>query len=117
MINYTQMGKTVSAAAPYAVVSGGGALLGTLFGVAVNNYALDEVGEFVTVGCFDLPAAAADVAAAFALVYWDNTAKQVTTVDDNNTLIGCITKAKANGETVVNVRLNGVASAPSPVTP
>lgn len=65
MINYTQMGKAVSAAAPYAVVSGGGALLGTLFGVAVNTYALDEMGEFVTVGCFNLPAAAADVADAF----------------------------------------------------
>jgi predicted RecA/RadA family phage recombinase len=117
MINYTQMGKTVSAAAPYAVVSGGGALLGTLFGVAVNTYALDEEGEFVTVGCFDLPAAAADVADRFALIYWDDTAKQVTTVDEGNTLIGCITAAKENGDTAVNVRLNGVASAPVPVTP
>lgn len=113
MINYTNSGETVSAVAPYAVASGGGALLNKLFGVAVKDYAQDEEGEFVTKGCFNLPAVSADTASAYALAYWNNSTKLVTTTATGNTLIGCFTAAKINGATTVNIRLNGVAAAVS----
>ena len=54
MRNYIQKGETLTLAAPYAVSSGGGALIGSIFGVAANDYANGEEGEFQVAGVFDL---------------------------------------------------------------
>ncbi len=39
MKNYVQKGETLTLAAPYAVSSGAGALVGAIFGVAAADYA------------------------------------------------------------------------------
>ena len=54
MKNFIQRGETLTLTAPYAVSSGGGALVGSIFGVAVTDVASGEDGEFQVAGVFDL---------------------------------------------------------------
>ena len=105
MKNYVQQGATLTVAAPYDVASGDGALIGSLFGVASGD-ALNTVdGEFVTEGVFDLKKLVAQAWAVGAKIYWDNTAKQCTTVTTANTLIGLCVLAAANPSTTGRVKL------------
>jgi predicted RecA/RadA family phage recombinase len=79
MQNFIQKGGTVVGTAPYAVSSGGGALIGRRFGVATDTYALSAVGEFLTEGVIDI-AKDTSTFADGANVYWDNTNKVATSL-------------------------------------
>jgi len=92
--------------APVAVASGGGALIGAIFGVAKVNIAQGSRGPFCLTGKFELPKDANAIAEG-ARVYWDNTAKVVTATAAGNTLIGVATLAALAATTTVHVRLNG----------
>ena len=107
MKNQVQTDEIVTLAAPYAVSSGGGALIGFLFGVAGKTLANAEVGAFVTRGVFDLTKVASQAWTVGAKIYWDNAAKNCTTVSAGNTLVGVTTLAVGSGatETVGRVRL------------
>lgn len=109
MKNYVDNGETVTVAAPYAVASGGGALLGTLFGVAQAAAANAATVVLVTRGIFDLPKAASQAWTVGAAIYWDDTNKVCTTTASGNTLIGKAVAAVGSGagETLGRVRLNG----------
>lgn len=107
MKNFVNKGDTITLAAPYARSSGQGALVGSLFGVAVGDVANGVDGEFVTRGVFDLTAAAATTATVGAKAYWDNTNKEVTATSTSNTLIGTFLVAKVADVTTARVRLNG----------
>ncbi|ABB56767.1 DUF2190 family protein [Synechococcus elongatus] len=107
MKNYTQPGHTIPLIAPYDVASGGGALIGTLFGVAATAVTSGQEGEFVTVGVYELPKATGVINQG-AKVYWDNTAKVVTTTASGNSLIGAAIKAAGSSDAIAVVRLNGV---------
>ena len=107
MKNSIQEGDTIALAAPYAVASGGGALVGAIFGVAVTALANAEVGSFELEGVFTLPKATGVAATLGAKAYWDNTNKNVTATVGSNTLIGVFVAAYASGDTLANVRLNG----------
>lgn len=106
MKNYIQKGDYISLAAPYAVSSGGGALIGAVFGIASVDLALSEVGNWHTEGVYSLPKGTG-AATLGARAYWDNTAKNVTATATSNTLIGVFVAAYASGDTSANVRLNG----------
>ena len=106
MKNSVQYGDTLALAAPYAVASGGGALIGAIFGVAVTALANAEVGSFQLEGVYTLPKATG-AATLGAKAYWDNTNKNVTATSTSNTLIGVFVAAYASGDTSANVRLNG----------
>lgn len=106
MKNSIQDGKILALAAPYAVASGGGALIGSIFGVAVTALANTEVGSFQLEGVYTLPKATG-AATLGAKAYWDNTNKNVTATSTSNTLIGVFVAAYASGDTTANVRLNG----------
>lgn len=108
MKNFIQPGDTVTAVAPYDVASGGGALIGLLFGVAVTALANGASGEFKTRGIVRLPKSAGVALTAWGAAYWDNAAKAVTSVAAGNTKIGVSQFAQANGDTSATVRLNGV---------
>lgn len=97
MKNYVQDGGTINVAAPYAVASGGGALVGVLFGVAQSAAASGAEVPLVVTGVFTLPKAASQAWTVGARVYWDNTNKVCTTTASGNTLIGIATRAVANG--------------------
>lgn len=105
MKNSIQEGEVLALAAPYAVASGGGALIGAIFGVAVTALANGETGSFQLEGVYTLPKATG-AATLGAKAYWDNTNKNVTATVGSNTLIGVFVAAYASGDTLANVRLN-----------
>ena len=107
MKNSFQEGDRIALAAPYAVSSGGGALIGAIFGVAVTDLANTEIGTFALEGVFALPKATGAAATLGAKCYWDNTNKNVTATVGSNTLIGVFVAAYASGDTTANIRLNG----------
>lgn len=103
-----QAGNVLTLTAPYAVSSGDGLLVGLIFGIATSAAASGATVETQVVGVASVKAATADTFAVGAAVYWDNTAKQMTSTVGSNTKVGVATVAKTNGQTTVTVRLNGV---------
>ena len=91
--------------APVAVASGGGALIGAIFGVAKTNIAQGQRGPFCLTGKFEFPKDANAITEG-ARVYWDNTNKVVTATAGGNALIGVATLAALAATTTVHVRLN-----------
>lgn len=112
MKGYTQRGDTLTLVAPYDRKAGEGALIGSIFGVAVNDVASGVAGEFAIVGCHDLTrttGAGTDWTQGTKL-YWDNAAKAITKTAAGNTLIGAGTAAAAVGDAKGNARLNGTVA-------
>lgn len=109
MKNFVQEGKTLSLTAPYAVASGDGFLVGTIFAVAAGDADSGAPVEGVTEGVFDLVKVGSQAWTVGAAIYWDNTNRHCTTVATGNTLIGKAVAAVGSGanETVGRVRLNG----------
>lgn len=105
--NYIQDGDTLTLAAPYAVSSGGGALIGAIFGVALETLANGATGDFQTEGVFQLPKTSAQAWTVGAKIYWDDTNKVTTTTSTSNTLIGVAVAVAANPSSTGLVRLNG----------
>lgn len=111
MKNYVQPGRTITLAAPYAVASGDGLLVGAIFGIATASAILAEPVEACLVGVFDLKKVASQAWSVGDKIYWDNTNKEATKTVGTNTLIGAAVEAVGNGagETIGRVRLNGTA--------
>lgn len=107
MKNYVQEGDCITVAAPYALTSGQGALVGSIFGIAAGDAASGADVQLKTEGVFDVTALGTDVITAGAKLYWDNTNKRLTTTSASNTLVGAATAAKASGPTVARVYLDG----------
>ena len=108
MKTYVQPGNTITLTAPYAVASGDGLLVGSIFGVASGTAALGETVEAALTGVYDLKKVASQAWAAGDKVYWDNTAKEATKTTTSNTLIGVAVVAVAGGasDIIGRVRLN-----------
>ncbi len=108
MKNFVQAGDTLAVIAPYAVNSGDGVLVGSLFGVAGNAAASGADVEIKNEGVFDLAALSTDSASQGTKMYWDNTNRRLTVTAGSNTLIGALTVAKAAGAATARVYLDGV---------
>lgn len=110
MRNLIQPGATVSFIASGTVTSGQPVTMGSLFGVAVTDATNGQSFEATLAGVFDLPKAAGEVTAG-AKVYFDASAGEVTTDDDEgaNVLIGAAIEGAGSAAATVKVRLNGVA--------
>ena len=110
MKNFVMAGHTVTIpAAPYAVASGGGCLVGTLFGVAPVGAGNGEEMELNIGGVYDMTAETHATDQALAVgdaVYWDNTNKRMTKTSSGNTKVGVAVAAKVSTAAVVRVRLN-----------
>ena len=109
MKNYVQPGNTITLTAPYAVASGDGLLVGSIFGIASGTTAIGESVEAALTGVFDITKIGSQAWSVGAKVYWDDTNKRCTNVATSNTLIGVATEAVAGGagDTIGRVRLNG----------
>ncbi len=107
MVNYIQPGDTITLTAPYNVASGGGALVGSIFGVSANTVLSGAQGEFDVVGVFELAKTSAQAWTQGALIYWDDTNKVATSTASTNKLIGVAVAAAANPSLTGLVRLNG----------
>jgi predicted RecA/RadA family phage recombinase len=110
--NFVGQGDLVDLPAPYDRTTGQGALIGTLFGVATTTVLSGNTASFLVEGVVKVDKTAGQTFAAGALVYWDNTAKSVTSVSTGNTRIGAATAAALAGDAQCVVRLNA-ASAPT----
>jgi predicted RecA/RadA family phage recombinase len=109
MKNYVQEGKNVTVIAPADVVGGQGLLVGSLFGVVGKDAKSGEEVEVATVGVYELPKTTAQAwASAFAAIYWDNTAKKLSTTSAGNTKIGINMVVQGANDAFARVRLNGV---------
>ncbi|WP_353641371.1 DUF2190 family protein [Mesorhizobium sp. WSM2239] len=107
MKNFVQKGENLTVTAPYAVSSGDGVLKGSIFGVAAGDAESGAEVDLVTVGVFKLPKVSTDVMAVGDVVYWDDTAKLVTTTATDNTMIGVSVATAGNPSGTTDVRLNG----------
>jgi predicted RecA/RadA family phage recombinase len=109
MRNYVQDGDVLPLTAPYDVASGAGMLVGSLFAVATAAALSGATVEGRTRGVFDLTKATGAGWTQGAKVYWDNTAKNVTTTSAANTLIGVAAQIQASGDAIGRVKLGIVA--------
>jgi predicted RecA/RadA family phage recombinase len=113
MKNFVQPGRTITLTAPYILTSGQGALVGTIVGIANSDIASGSRGEFDTEGVFDVTKAAGTAWTEGATIYWDNAAKNFTTVSTSNTKAGVAVANDATGtmaasaDVVGRLRLNG----------
>jgi len=105
--NYIEEGEAVELAAPYDRLSGEGALIGSLFCVAITTVLSGAKAAFATCGIWSLKKLSTEVWTVGAKIYWDNTNKQCTTVSAGNTLIGAAVDVTVNPSASGKVRLNG----------
>lgn len=107
---FIQPGDVITvASAPYALTPADGCLVGNLFGIAMGAAAISTPVELRTDGVWDIAKTAAQTFAVGALVYWDDTAKSVTSVTAGNRRIGTAIAAALGGDATARVRLNGVS--------
>ena len=107
MKNYVQEGDTLTVLAPYAIASGTGFLIGSLFAVAVASAAIGAPVEGQMEGVFTLPKTSAQAWTVGVKVYWDDVNKCCDTSSAGNVLIGAATAIAANPSSTGTVRLNG----------
>ena len=107
MKTYIAPGENITLPAPYDVSAGGGALVGTIFGIAQSDAV--ETADVVLVrrGVFDLAKTSAQAWTVGAKLYWDNTNKVATTSASGNTLIGAAVAVAANPSATGTVLLDG----------
>ena len=106
MRNYVSEGEAIQVAAPYAVTSGQGVLVGALFGVAATDAANGADVVIATSGIFDITALSTDTATVGTKMYWDNGNRRLTTTASTFVCVGVTTAAKANGDTTARVKLS-----------
>lgn len=105
--NFIQNGDMLTLTLGVAIASGQATLVGKIFGVAQGTYAADEAGEYATNGVYSITARAADTASIGAPLYWDATAKQLTTTAASNTRVGVVVNAaKLAGAEVATIKID-----------
>lgn len=106
MKNFVQPGDTIKLTAPYTVVAGAGALVGSIFGVATTDITSGADGQFAIEGVFGLAKTSAQAWVQGDKIYWDNTNKRCDNVPTAGfALIGIATVAASNPSSTGTVRL------------
>jgi predicted RecA/RadA family phage recombinase len=108
MKTFIQPGDSLTVAAPYAVTSGQGVLLGALFGIAAYDAASGATVEIQTMGVFDITKQPALAITAGARVFWDDTNRRITTTATGNYQVGLCAIAALAADATVRVWLNRV---------
>jgi predicted RecA/RadA family phage recombinase len=109
MKNFIQEGCALTVAAPYDRLSGEGAKIGVMFGVAASTVLSGADGVFNTEGVFELAKTDSQAWTLGQKIYWDDTTKLCTNVAASNITIGVAVEAVAvtAGLILGKVRLNG----------
>jgi predicted RecA/RadA family phage recombinase len=109
MMNKNSSGNIVGVPAPRALNSGDGALVGSLFGVAVGAAASGASVQLDTKGVFTLPKNSAEAWTVGEPLYWDDTNHVVTASSNTgaNPKIGVALAVAANPSSSGVIRLNG----------
>lgn len=108
--NFVQPGNIVTLTAAANTNAGDVVVVGKFAGVSLNTVLTGEAMPVQLDGVWTLPkvSGASTSFAANVLIYWNAGGGGVTTSATSNTLLGVVTEAKANADTSVKVRLNGV---------
>lgn len=109
--NYKQPGDVLTLTAPYQRDTGKGALVGSIFGVALSTVANAVEGEFQTTGVWLLDKTSAQAWTQGQKIYWDNSNKRCDSDSTVGQLIGVAEAIAANPSSTGYVRLNGSAPA------
>lgn len=116
MTNSVSEGKTLNIIAPSGGLASGQAILvGLLLAVVVAAVLEGETAVGYIDGCYELPKATGAVTQGVRL-YWDDTAKKLTTTASGNTLAGFAADAAASGDGTVKIILKGGLGASTPGT-
>lgn len=107
MKNYVQPGKTIDVVLAAAITSGAAILVGALVGVATTTGGIGDTVAVSLEGVYNLPKAVGAISQG-AILYWDDTAKNVTTnaASGANTKIGHAFLAALSGDATVDVKLS-----------
>lgn len=100
MKNFIQSGEILEVIAPYDVTSGGGVLVGSIFGFAVTSAVSGQPVNIKRKGVFEHAKTSAQAVTQGAALYWDNTNKVLTTTASGNTLVGAAALPAANPSAV-----------------
>lgn len=109
MKNFVQPGENIHLTATATVASGLGVLVGSLFGINSNAVVSGDAMVLVTEGVFDHAKTAAQAVAVGDKIYWDDTAKLVTTTVGSNKLIGVAVAAASGAAATARFKLGLVA--------
>lgn len=107
MKSFVQPGNVITIPAPAATTSGDIVIVGELVGVACGHAAAAAPLDLALSGVYELPKVAADAVTVGAAIYYDATAKLLTT-DDNegaNEKVGAAVAAAASATGSVKVRI------------
>ena len=108
MATFIQDGDSIDYT-PGADVAAGAVVVQTdLIGVVKRAIPANTLGSLVVEGVFDFPKATGGgtAIAAGATVYWNAVAQQATTTSAGNKLLGKTSKAAADADATVRVRLS-----------
>ena len=108
--NFIQKGRILTVAAPYDRTSGQGAMIGSIFGVALATVLSGANGDFDTEGVWTLTKTAAQAWTLGDKIYWNAGTKLCSNVSTDGPLIGVAVAAAANPSSTGTVRLNGSAA-------
>lgn len=102
--NLIQDGDVMPVVLSGTVASGDGILVGDTVGVALNSGVSGDTIQVAICGVYELPKASGAVSQGVKL-YWDSSAKNVTTTVSSNKQIGIAFSGAASGDTTVQVKL------------
>jgi predicted RecA/RadA family phage recombinase len=112
MINYVAPGEVLEYTAPSGgVVSGIAYKIGSVVVIATVDAAEDEKFNGLVVGIVSYTKPGSQAWTEGVKIYWDDSAKKMTSTAGSNTLVGVAAEAVAGGaeDTTGKVRLVGVA--------
>lgn len=104
MKNFIQKGEVITIQATADTISGEVVLVGTIIGIAVKSVLTGGELPLAIEGVVELPKATGAITLG-AKLYWDDTAKDVTTTVAANALAGYAISAQATGDPTVLVKL------------
>jgi predicted RecA/RadA family phage recombinase len=108
MKNYVSAGDKVSGEAPYDVASGGGCLIGAVFGVASGAANAGDPVSLTRKGIFVLPKETGEAWGQFSKLYWSASTKRITATASGNKLVGVAVEGALEAATEGAVLLDGV---------
>ncbi len=107
MKTYVQQGGTLTLTAPYDIAAGAAFKVGSIIAVATSAALSGATVEGLTTGVVDVAKVSAQAWTVGAPIYWDDSAKLMTTTSTSNTLAGVAVAVAANPSATGRVRLNG----------
>lgn len=106
MKNYISPADKLDYIAPYDVFSGDGMLVGAMFGFAVRDAKLGERVTLGITGTWGCKKTAGQAWTEGQVLYWDNTAKLMTSTVGTNKLVGTARRAALAADVVGEIVLN-----------